>query len=99
MVPALIRFWVASAASTDLWVPGSRYTASAILLIEAIAIVGADARLRRPGLRPGPGDRGWRGATILLLVAGLSIGWSTSFHYPNLRSASPPWSQTHRSRP
>jgi hypothetical protein len=96
MVPALIRFWVASAASTDLWVPGSRYTASAILLIEATAIVGVDARLRRPGLRPGPGGRG---ATILLLVAGLSIGWSTSFRYPNLRSASLPWSQTYRSRP
>jgi hypothetical protein len=47
VIPALLRFWVAGAASSDVWVPGSRYTASAILLVDAIAVVGVDAFLRR----------------------------------------------------
>ena len=32
--------------STSIWVPGCRYTASAILLIDAVAITGVDAFLR-----------------------------------------------------
>jgi hypothetical protein len=83
VIPALLRFWVPDAASTGLWLPGSRYTTSAILLIDGIAIVGVDAFLRRTDIRPkGVGNV----AVVLLLVVGLGIGWSTSFRYPNLRS-------------
>jgi nitroreductase len=71
-----------------VWVPGSRFTTSAILLIDAIAIAGEDAWLRRTGI---PGGRLWRAAAVLLLAAGLGIGWCTSFRYANLRSAGVPW--------
>jgi hypothetical protein len=91
VIPALLRFWVAGAVSSDVWVPGSRYTASAILLIDAIAVVGVDAFLRRPDIR----RRGLRLAAVLLLVAGLGIGWSTSVRYSNLRSGSPSSSRTY----
>jgi hypothetical protein len=52
IVPVLIRHLVGPAPSTALWVPGSRYTASAILLIDAIAIVGIDGAFRRQPDRP-----------------------------------------------
>jgi hypothetical protein len=92
VVPALVRTWIGPATSTDVWVPGSRYTASAILLIDAIAIAGVDAFLRRTNIHP---RRAGRATVVLLLVIGLSIGWSTSFRYPNLRSGHPPLSRTH----
>ena len=88
VIPVLLRYWVGPAASDARWVPGSRYTTSAILLIDVIAIAGADAFLRRAGGRVG------RGAVVLLLVVGLGIGWSTSFRYLNVRSGNAPWSQT-----
>jgi hypothetical protein len=37
---------IMEALSTSVWVPGSRYTASAILLIDGVAITGMDAFLR-----------------------------------------------------
>jgi hypothetical protein len=83
VVPALIRVWVPLAASSDLWLPGSRYTASAILLIDGIVIAGVDAFLRRGD---GPAGHTARHAAVVLLIAALSIGWLTSFRYPNLRS-------------
>jgi hypothetical protein len=91
VAPALIRTWIGPATSTDIWVPGSRYTASAILLIDAVAIAGVDAFLRRTNISL---RRARRGTVVLLLVAGLSIGWSTSFRYPNLRSGNAPVSRT-----
>jgi hypothetical protein len=92
IIPALVRFWVAPAVSTGTWVPGSRYTASAILLIDVIAIAGVDAFLR------GGNTRLWRArrsAPALLLIAGLIIGWGSSFRYDNARSGSAPWSRTY----
>jgi hypothetical protein len=56
-----------------------------------LAVVGVDAFLRRPDIR----RRGLRLAAVLLLVAGLGIGWSTSFRYSNLRSGSASWSRTY----
>ena len=56
-----------------------------------LAVVGVDAFLRRPDIR----RRGLRLAAVLLLVAGLGIGWSTSFRYSNLRSGSTSWSRTY----
>ena len=91
IVPALLRTWIGPATSTDIWVPGSRYTTSAILLIDGIAIAGVDAFLRRTDI---PLRRAGRGTAVLLLVIGLSIGWSTSFRYPNLRSGNAPLSRT-----
>jgi hypothetical protein len=91
VVPALVRTWIGPATSTDVWVPGSRYTASAILLIDAIAIAGVDAFLRRTSIHP---RRAGRATVVLLLVIGLSIGWSTSFRYPNLRSGNAALSRT-----
>jgi hypothetical protein len=94
IIPALIRFWVAPAASTSTWVPGSRYTASAILLIDVIAIAGIDAFLRGGTARLW---RAWRGVPALLLIAGLAIGWASSFRYDNVRSGGVPWSRSYRS--
>jgi hypothetical protein len=91
IVPALLRFWVAPAASSTIWVPGSRYTASAILLIDGLAIVGVDAYLRRAA----DGQRRARGAAVLLLIGVLGLGWGSSFRYSNLRSTSVPWSRTY----
>jgi hypothetical protein len=91
VVPALLRTWIGPATSSDIWVPGSRYTTSAILLIDAIAIVGVDAFLRRTNIHPG---RARRATVVLLLIIGLSIGWSTSFRYSNLRSGNAPLSRT-----
>jgi hypothetical protein len=91
VVPALLRSWIGPATSSEIWVPGSRYTASAILLIDGIAIVGVDAFLRRTDI---PLRRARRGTVVLLLVIGLSIGWSTSFRYPNLRSGNASLSRT-----
>jgi hypothetical protein len=51
-----------------------------------------DAFLRRTDIRR---QRGLRLAAVLLLVAGLGIGWSTSFRYSNLRSGSASWSRTY----
>jgi hypothetical protein len=56
-----------------------------------LAVVGVDAFLRRPDIR----RRGLRLAAVLLLVAGLGIGWSTSFRYSNLRSGSASWSRAY----
>lgn len=92
VVPALLRTWIGPATSTDVWVPGSRYTASAILLIDAIAMAGADALLRRTNI---PLPRTRRGTVVLLLVIGLGIGWSTSFRYSNLRSGNASWSRSY----
>lgn len=91
VVPALLRYWVGPAASDTRWVPGSRYTTSAILLIDVIAIAGVDAYLRRSQARVR------RGALVLLLVAGIGLGWGTSFRYLNVRSVNVPWSQTYAS--
>jgi hypothetical protein len=92
VVPALIRYWVAPAPSTALWVPGSRYTTSAVLLIDVVAIAGVDAWLRRASR----GSRRVRhGAAVLVLVASLGLGWGTSLRYMNPRSSSLPWSQTY----
>jgi hypothetical protein len=90
IVPALLRPWIGPAASSDIWVPGSRYTASAILLIDGIAIAGVDAFLRRTNISRRRARRG----VVLLLVIGLSIGWSTSFRYSNLRSGNASLSRT-----
>lgn len=92
LAPALLRTWIGPATSSDIWVPGSRYTISAILLIDAIAIAGVDAFLRRPNISL---RRARRATVVLLLVIGLSLGWSTGFRYPNLRSGNAPWPRTH----
>ena len=89
IIPALVRFWVAPAVSTDIWVPGSRYTASAILLIDAVAITGVDAYLRAKTIQF---RRACRCGPVLILIIGLGIGWVSSFRYNNVRSAGPPWS-------
>jgi hypothetical protein len=93
IVPALVRAWVAPAVSTSIWVPGSRYTASAILLIDAVAITGVDAFLRGKIIQF---RRAWRCGPVLILIIGLGIGWMSSFRYNNIRSAGPPWSQTYQ---
>jgi hypothetical protein len=92
VVPALLRPWIGPATSTNIWVPGSRYTTSAILLIDGIAIAGVDAFLRRTDISLRPARRA---TVVLLLVIGLGIGWSTSFRYPNLRSGNASLSQAH----
>lgn len=56
------------------------------------SFVGVDAFLRRTDIRR---QRGLRLAAVLLLVAGLGIGWSTSFRYSNLRSGSASWSRSY----
>jgi hypothetical protein len=94
IIPAVLRFWVAPAVSTGIWVPGSRYTTSAILLIDGIAIAGVDAFLCRRNIQF---RRAWRCAPVLLLVLGLSTGWVSSFRYNNVRSGVAPWSRTYRS--
>ncbi len=92
IVPALLRYWVPSAVSTAVWVPGARFTTEGILLIDVVAIAGADAVLRRPGASL----RRLRSAAVAaVLVAGLGLGWATSFRYDNLRSPSVPWSQSY----
>ncbi len=68
VIPALARYWIGPAVGDARWVPGSRYTTSAILLIDVIAIAGVDAFLRRSDVRVR------RGAVVLLLVAGLGLG-------------------------
>jgi hypothetical protein len=90
IIPALLRYWVPGAATTTVWVPGARFTTEAILLIDVIAIAGADAVLRRPAAEVG---RIRSVAVVAVLIAGLGLGWSTSFRYHNLRSGNPPWSQ------
>lgn len=94
IIPALLRYWPSVAASSDLRLPGDRFTTSAVLLIDAIALIGADACLHRTNIRLSRSTIRPRIAA-LLLIAGLSVGWSTSFRYPNVRSADPPWSQTY----
>jgi hypothetical protein len=92
IIPALLRYWVPGAVSTDVWVPGARFTTEGILLIDVVAIAGADAVLRRPVAEL----RHFRSvAVVAVLLAVLAVGWSTSFRYPNLRSGNPPWSQTY----
>jgi hypothetical protein len=92
IIPALVRAWVAPAMSNAIWVPGSRYTASAILLIDAVAITGVDAYLRAKTI---PFRQAWRCGPVLILIIGLGIGWASSFRYNNVRSAGPPWSRTY----
>ncbi|HEY7145421.1 MAG TPA: hypothetical protein VH637_14355 [Streptosporangiaceae bacterium] len=94
IIPALLRYWVPGTPSTSLWVPGSRYTASAILMIDQLAIAGADALLRR---RPASLPRARAAVVVTVLVAGLGTGWVTSFRYHNVRSASVPWSREYAS--
>jgi hypothetical protein len=87
-----VRFCDVERDRLGTWVPGSRYTASAVLLIDVIAIAGVDAFLR------GGNARLWRArrsAPALLLIAGLIIGWGSSFRYDNARSGSAPWSRTY----
>lgn len=90
--PAAVRFWVTKPPSHWLgriWLPGSRFTVCAILLIDAAGVAAVDDWLRRARrLRPGPA------LAALLLVAGLSTGWLTSFRYPTLRSAGLTWEHT-----
>jgi hypothetical protein len=78
--------------STSIWVPGCRYTASAILLIDAVAITGVDAFLRGKIIQF---RQAWRCGPVLILIIGLGIGWVSSFRYNNVRSAGPPWSRTY----
>jgi hypothetical protein len=92
VIPALLRYWVPGATSTDVWVPGARFTTEGILLIDVVAIAGADAVLRRPMADLA---RLRSVAVVAVLVAALGIGWATSFRYHNLRSGNPPWSQTY----
>jgi hypothetical protein len=92
IIPAVLRFWVAPAVSTATWVPGSRYTTSAILLIDGIAIVGVDAFVRRRSAR---GQPAWRRVPVLILVVVLGIGWVSSFRYSNVRSGGVAWSRTY----
>ena len=73
------RAWVA--ASVGLAVAGAPGS-----------FLGVGAFLRRTDIRR---QRGLRLAAVLLLVAGLSIGWSTSFRYSNLRSGGASWSRTY----
>lgn len=94
IIPALVRAWVAPAVSTGIWVPGSRYTASAILLIDAVAVTGVDAFLRGKIIQF---RRAWRCGPVLILIIGLGTGWVSSFRYNNLRSPGPPWSRTYTS--
>jgi hypothetical protein len=92
IIPALLRYWVPGATSTDVWVPGARFTTEGILLIDVVAIAGADAVLRRPMADLA---RLRSVAVVAVLVAVVGIGWATSFRYHNLRSGNPPWSQTY----
>jgi hypothetical protein len=109
--PATIRFWVTvppAAPLSQLWLPGSRYTVCAILLLDAAALVAVDACLRRLRWQRAPGGRagrwpggwrwpGWRQAGPLLaaitVLAVLGAGWVTSYRYPNLRSTGRTWAQ------
>jgi hypothetical protein len=97
VIPSVVRAWVAPSLATGIWVPGSRYTTSAILMIDGIAIAAVDAVLRaRPHRRRAiPVRRAWRCAPVLLLVLGLSVGWASSFRYANSRSRSIPWSRAY----
>lgn len=60
VVPVTIRFWVTlppAARLSQVWLPGSRFTTCAILLIDAAAVVAADAAAGRP--RPARSRIGW----------------------------------------
>lgn len=90
--PAAVRFWVTKPPSHWLgriWLPGSRFTVCAILLIDAAGAAAVDDWLRRArGLRAGPT------LAAVLLVAGLGAGWLTSFSYPTMRSTGVTWEHT-----
>jgi hypothetical protein len=91
VVPAVSRPWVTTSTVTTQWLPGSRYTATPILLLTSLAIVVADAWLLRSGAT------GWRivrcaGASIIVIV--LATTWVNDFRYVNVRTAGPDWPQT-----
>jgi hypothetical protein len=89
--PTMVRARVVDPdAVTPLWLPGSRYTTSPVLLIDSVAVVAVDAYLRRAKARI------WDAQHVLpalILVAVLSIGWMSDFRHPNVRATYPDWSR------
>jgi hypothetical protein len=89
--PAAVRYWVTQPVAprvSRIWLPGSRFTVCATLLIDACAVVAVDDYLRRARGAAGPA------LAVLLLAAALGTGWLTSFRYPTLRSQAPAWTRT-----
>jgi hypothetical protein len=91
VIPALSRPWVTTSPVTTQWLPGSRYTATPILLITSLAIVVADTWLLRSGAARWRIVH-WAGAAIIVIV--LATTWVNDFRYVNVRTAGPDWPQT-----
>jgi hypothetical protein len=77
---------------------GSRYGTAPILFIDSLAIVAADACLRRAKNRAknragNRARRAWRAIPAVVLAAVLAVSWARDFSYVTLRSSNPPWSQ------
>jgi hypothetical protein len=66
---------------------GSRYSVLPIFLIEAVAIVGVDYLMRRPGgMHRRPETSQWTAIAASVLVVVLASGWVADFRYASFRS-------------
>jgi hypothetical protein len=66
---------------------GSRYSVLPIFLIEAVAIVGVDYLMRRPGgMHRRPETSLWTAIAASVLVVVLASGWVADFRYASFRS-------------
>jgi hypothetical protein len=93
LVPVYVHGNVANVPlyRTQLYVRGSRYAQSPILLLYSGLFVAVDAYLRRGGFRL---EQAARAAVVVLLVAVLGTVWVSDFRYANTRAIWQPWSVT-----
>jgi hypothetical protein len=107
LFPAMVRprVTLVDHGVAALWVPGDRYTAAPILLIYSVAMVAADASLRRnaagpaaspsaavhPATYPRPARR--RHLAVWVLLLALGTAWAADVRYADSRSGYPSWSQ------
>jgi hypothetical protein len=94
VVPVLIRGRVVGVPLPQtalVYVRGSRYAQTPILLIDSALIVAVDAYLRRGGIRL---ESAAHVTAAALVVAVLGTLWVSDFRYPDTRGISRPWSRT-----
>jgi hypothetical protein len=91
LVATLVHGQVASilSARPALYLRGSRYAQTPILMIDSAAIVAVDAVLRRHRIRF---ERAAQVMAAFLLVAVLGTMWTSDFRYANSRATFEPWS-------